>query len=179
MPTKKKDAAAPAPAPFTAAASYDEGDDDVGDSDDGEGEDEGEEYESSEGSSGYITAKDIVVAYLLRGAEGLECWDLAQKAHLLRKAVAYCRLEGSDDVAQELVQYANERGIVLWSGRGKAGPPTAGQVRSYKAQQIGRGDPFIRLPVSALNVVKGQAVTVRFGAGVVEVSAGGGTVRGG
>lgn len=128
--------------------------------------------QSDEGMPNYITVKDIVLAYILRGEDGLDVLDLAHKPHLLRKAVAFCRAEENEAVAQGLVKYANERGIVLWSGRGRAGPPMEGQTRSYKAQQIGTTDPFIRLPVSALKVSKGQAVTVRFAAGVIEVRSG-------
>ena len=74
-------------------------------------------------------------------------------------------------LASALVEYANARGIVVWSGRGR-GIPQEGSTRSYKAQQLGEADPFIRLPVSALGASKGQVVTVCFQSGVIEVRAG-------
>ena len=48
---------------------------------------------------------------------------------------------------------------------GERGRPAAkvGESRTYKVQQVGDGDPFIRLPVSLLNAVKGGTVTVTFG----------------
>jgi hypothetical protein len=48
---------------------------------------------------------------------------------------------------------------------GERGRPAAriGDSRSYKVQQVGDGDPFIRLPVSLLSAVKGGTVTVTFG----------------
>lgn len=119
----------------------------------------------------YISVKDVIVAYTLRGVDGLNALDLAHKNHLLRKAIAFCRTEGNESVASALVEYANERGIVIWSGRGR-GIPQEGNTRSYKAQQLGEADPFIRLPVSALGAKKGQAVTVSFRSGVIEVRAG-------
>lgn len=48
---------------------------------------------------------------------------------------------------------------------GERGRPAAkvGDSRTYKVQQVGDGDPFIRLPVSLLGAVKGGTVTVTFG----------------
>lgn len=119
----------------------------------------------------YISVKDVVLAYALRGTEGLDALALEAKSHLLRKAVALCRVEGNNAVAEAIVAYANARGIVVWPGRGR-GIPQEGETRSYKAQQLEKQDPFIRLPVSALRVRKGQVVTVRFASGVIEVRAG-------
>ena len=47
---------------------------------------------------------------------------------------------------------------------GERGRPAAklGDSRAYKVQQVGDGDPFIRLPVSLLGAVKGGSVTVTF-----------------
>lgn len=119
----------------------------------------------------YVSVKDLIVTYTLRGADGLNALDLEHKGHLLRKAIAFCRTEGNEAVASALVEYANSRGIVVWSGRGR-GIPHEGSTRSYKAQQLGEADPFIRLPVSALGAKKGQVVTVSFRSGVIEVRAG-------
>lgn len=54
---------------------------------------------------------------------------------------------------------------------GERGRPAAkvGDSRSYKVQQVGDGDPFIRLPVSLLGAVKGGTVTVSFGTGTITV----------
>jgi hypothetical protein len=48
---------------------------------------------------------------------------------------------------------------------GERGRPAAkvGDSRAYKVQQVGDGDPFIRLPVALLGAVKGGSVTVTFG----------------
>jgi hypothetical protein len=130
-----------------------------------------EAVEDVEDLSRYLSVKDVVLAYTLRGADGLDALPLENKAHLLRKAVAYCRSEGNEVVATALVEHANKRGLVVWPGRGR-GIPSEGATRSYKAQQLKDQDPFIRLPVSALRVHKGQVVTVRFGSGVIEVRSG-------
>lgn len=119
----------------------------------------------------YLSVKDVVLAYTLRGVEGLDALPLENKSHLLRKAIAFCRSEGNESVATALVEHANKRGLVVWSGRGR-GIPVEGATRSYKAQRLNDADPFIRLPVSALGVEKGQVVTVSFRSGVIEVRAG-------
>jgi hypothetical protein len=126
--------------------------------------------DSDDGST-YLSVKDVVLAYTLRGADGLDSLPLEHKSHLLRKAIAFCRLEGNEAVATALVEHANKRGLVVWSGRGR-GIPVEGATRSYKAQQLQSADPFIRLPVSALGAKKGQVVTVSFRSGVIEVRSG-------
>ena len=54
---------------------------------------------------------------------------------------------------------------------GERGRPAAkvGEARSYKVQQVNDSDPFIRLPVSLLGLVKGQSATVFFDNGVIRV----------
>ncbi|NBV77994.1 hypothetical protein EBR66_07550 [bacterium] len=56
---------------------------------------------------------------------------------------------------------------------GERGRPAAkvGDVRSYKVQQVGDSDPFIRLPVSLLGLTKGAVATVFFDNGVIRVKA--------
>ena len=127
--------------------------------------------EDDDQNSQYLSVKDVIIAYTLRGTEGLALLRLEDRPHLLRKAITFCRVEGSEGVATDLIEYANSQGLVVWSGRGR-GIPVEGATRSYKAQQLKDSDPFIRLPVSALSVGKGQAVTVAFRSGVIEVRAG-------
>lgn len=154
--TKKKTKIEVAPAPQAALAAAATPEDVVDD--------------TSEGAP-YLTVKDVLLAYTLRGAAGLDALPLASKSHLLRKAIAFCRVEGNEEVAAALVEHANKRGLVVWPGRGR-GVPSEGATRSYKAQQIKGMDPFIRLPVAALGAKKGQVVTVAFRLGVIEVRAG-------
>lgn len=55
---------------------------------------------------------------------------------------------------------------------GQRGRPGAeiGESRTYKAQQVGDGDCFIRLPVNLLRVGKGEGVKVLFEKGVITVT---------
>lgn len=54
---------------------------------------------------------------------------------------------------------------------GERGRPAAkvGESRAYKVQQVNDSDPFIRLPVSLLGLVKGESATVFFDNGVIRV----------
>jgi hypothetical protein len=54
---------------------------------------------------------------------------------------------------------------------GERGRPAAkiGELRTYKVQQVGDSDPFIRLPVSLLGLAKGKMATVTFEEGVITV----------
>jgi hypothetical protein len=54
---------------------------------------------------------------------------------------------------------------------GARGRPAAkvGDSRSYKVQQVGDMDPFVRLPVSLLGISKGQTATVTFENGRIVV----------
>lgn len=45
--------------------------------------------------------------------------------------------------------------------RGKE-PPKAGEIRDYKAQQVKKGVPFLRLNLSVLGIKKGEGVRVEF-----------------
>ena len=55
---------------------------------------------------------------------------------------------------------------------GARGRPAAkvGDSRAYKVQQVGEMDPFIRLPVSLLELAKGQSATVTFEDGRIIVT---------
>lgn len=59
------------------------------------------------------------------------------------------------------------------SAPGERGRPGAkvGESRTYKTQQVGDGEPFLRLPVALLGALKGDSVTVTFGDGVITVKA--------
>ena len=60
---------------------------------------------------------------------------------------------------ETLQKYVDER--YGSSGRGRA-MPNVGEERKYKAQQIGDGGTFLRLPLTPIGVKKGGVVKVRF-----------------
>lgn len=112
-----------------------------------------------------ITYKDVLMTTYFQGAEkGLEQAQRAADVRaMLTKVIA--ELENAanvDDETTHVFRVALEA-LPESSGRGRRSPEP-GDSRVYRAQALGAtGDPFIRLPVSALaNVDKGSDLIVHF-----------------
>ena len=102
--------------------------------------------------------KDVQIAYLMHGPEGLE--DLLKDGcskTTLRRAYKEFVKAGREvgDFEQWLIQTIGS------PGRGRS-TPKVGETRSYKAQQIKQGSPFLRLPLNSLGIRKGKVVRVKF-----------------
>lgn len=103
--------------------------------------------------------KDVQIAYLMSGIGSIEKLHKDGKASTatIRRALTHLRSGGRE--VSTLEKWIQENlGIGV---RGRAAPQ-AGQERIYRAQQIKTSGPFLRLPLSALAVNKGESVTVRF-----------------
>lgn len=106
-----------------------------------------------------VSFKDIQIAYLIEGIDGVEKLIKGRKniASLLRRAVKELKAAGKQTEA--LDKYiADHHGP---GTRGRAVPIT-GQERIYKAQKIHAGGPFLRLPLAPLGTGKGGYVRVLF-----------------
>ena len=106
-----------------------------------------------------LSFKDVQIAYLLNGLPSIEKLHRDGKASTatIRRALTHLRTGGREvTTLEEWIQ--DNLGIGV---RGRAAPQ-AGQERIYRAQQIKTSGPFLRLPLSALEVNKGESVTVRF-----------------
>lgn len=106
-----------------------------------------------------VSYKDIQIAYLMEGLDGVQqVWTdgNASKA-TIRRAVKLLQ-ETSSNTAELERWVADNIGAI---GRGRTAPKP-GETRSYKAQQIKNGGPFLRLPLDSLGVIKGKVVRVRF-----------------
>lgn len=103
--------------------------------------------------------KDVQIEYLMNGVHSIERLHQDGKASTatIRRALTNLR-NGGREVSQ-LEQWVQENLGVGTRGRTA---PQAGQERIYRAQQIKTSGPFLRLPLSALNINKGQVVSVRF-----------------
>lgn len=109
----------------------------------------------------YTTYKDVQLAYLLHGAQGLDSLRESKRVPKVIFKRAYYMFKREDrkvDLAPFEDWFLRELGSF---GRGRASP-VKGQNRRYRAQQVKRGDPFIRLPVASLDVWKGRLVDVQF-----------------
>jgi hypothetical protein len=106
-----------------------------------------------------ISFKDVQIAYLLDGLDGVERLLKGHKAPagVLKRALRELKSQGSD--TRELESYVAEK--FGSTGRGRS-VPQVGEERRYKAQQIKSGAPFLRLPLNTLGVRKGKQVRVRF-----------------
>ncbi len=114
-----------------------------------------------------ISFKDIQIAYLLDGIEGVDRLVKGRKspAAVLKRALRELKSQGSD--TSELEGYVAEK--FGSTGRGRS-VPQAGEERRYKAQQIKAGAPFLRLPLNTLGIKKGKQVRVRFEADRIVVT---------
>ena len=106
-----------------------------------------------------VSFKDIQIAYLIGGIEGVEKLVDGKKnaGTLLRRAVK--ELKGAGKPTEALDHYIADRHGPGTRGRAV---PVSGQERLYKAQKIHAGGPFLRLPLAPLGTNKGGFVRVRF-----------------
>lgn len=118
-----------------------------------------------------ITSQQVAFLMLTEGAKAVSALH-AKPGH----EIAAATFDGAVDLlaSQPETQSALEalRSELLGDSEpGERGRPAAkvGESRSYKVQQVGDGDPFIRLPVSLLGAVKGGVVSVTFGTGTITV----------
>ena len=106
-----------------------------------------------------ISFKDIQIAYLIEGIEGVERLITGRKniASILRRAVKELKAAGKKTEALDKF-IAEKHGP---GTRGRSVPIT-GQERVYKAQKIHASGPFLRLPLAPLGTSKGGCLRVRF-----------------
>lgn len=118
-----------------------------------------------------VTAQQVAFLMLTEGPAGVERLH-SKPGHEIAPATF--------DGAVELLagQPAHREGLEALRAQllgdsepGERGRPAArvGESRSYKVQQVGDGDAFIRLPVALLGLQKGQTATVTFEDGMIRV----------
>jgi hypothetical protein len=115
----------------------------------------------------HVSFKDVQIQFLMdgvNGVEGLYERGLASKA-TVRRALRELKSSGRD--TSHLERWVVER--FGSTGRGRAAP-IIGETRTYKAQQINTGGPFLRLPLDVLGIEKGSTVRVTFGDNAITVS---------
>jgi hypothetical protein len=107
-----------------------------------------------------LSYKDVQIAYLADGVSAVE--KLLNEGRTsraaVRKALDALRQQGA--AAATLDDFVKTH---LGQGRRRGrSAPLAGTDRTYRAQKLETGSPFVRLPLEALGVKKGGLVTVRF-----------------
>ena len=113
-----------------------------------------------------VSFKDIAMHYMMGGLDAVKRLDKKMKDNpandgdgLSSKTLwgALDEMEGSTIDVTELRAYTIENHGEPSEGRGRTNP-VVGESRTYKAQKLEKGDCFLRLPLGALNVEKGQGV---------------------
>lgn len=107
-----------------------------------------------------LSYKDVQIAYLADGVSAVEKLlnDERTSRAAVRKALDALRQQGAaaatlDDFVKSHLGQGGRRGRTA---------PLIGTDRTYRAQKLETGSPFVRLPLEALGVKKGGLVTVRF-----------------
>ncbi len=106
-----------------------------------------------------VSFKDIQIAYLMDGINSIAKLHQEGKASgiTIRRALTNLKETGREVAGLEAWIREN-----LGNGvRGRTAP-SAGQERIYRAQQIKTSGPFLRLPLAALKIDKGEVVSVSF-----------------
>ena len=113
-----------------------------------------------------LSFKDVQIAFLLNGLNDIERLFKSGRisAAMIRRA-----LENFDAPQKDMVPLADWVKENLGSGKRGRSAPRGGQVKTYIAQQIGDGPPFLRLPLSTLSIEKGEGIQVRFQKGQIVV----------
>lgn len=115
-----------------------------------------------------ISFKDVQISYLSDGVGGVEklLSEHASAKHLLKRALADFEEQGKN--ADALKAYVLQT-FGSAAGRGRA-MPAKGETRQYRAQQLNTGGPFLRLPLSTLDIEKTAFVNVNFEADRIVVT---------
>jgi hypothetical protein len=118
-----------------------------------------------------VTAQQVAFLMLTEGSSAVGMLH-AKPGHEIAPATfnAACELLASQPQAREELETLRDE-LLGSDAPGERGRPGAkiGDHRSYKVQQVGESDPFIRLPVSLLGAVKGGVVSVHFENGMITV----------
>ena len=113
-----------------------------------------------------VSFKDIQIAYLMDGVKSIAKLHKEGKASNITIRRALTNLKDSGREVAGLESWIREN---LGTGvRGRTAP-TPGQERIYRAQQIKTSGPFLRLPLAALKIDKGEVVSVSFQKGQIIV----------
>lgn len=106
-----------------------------------------------------VSFKDVQIAYLMNGVSAIEQLYNSGRASKATVRRALRELAQSGRNVEALEQFVSDQ--LGGAGRGRAAP-SPGESRTYKAQQVKNGGPFLRLPLDVLGVKKGGSVRVRF-----------------
>ena len=116
-----------------------------------------------------ISNKDIQVAFLVNGVNGVS--DMVAE-NVPAKATLQAAVDALENLGQDVSLLIAFMETLHPAGDGTRGrsAPQNGDVRTYKAQVVKDGGPFLRLPLDTLNAMKGENMTVAFEHGKIIVT---------
>ena len=106
-----------------------------------------------------LSFKDVEIAFLQDGVDGVKklLGKSSDARGLLSRAIEDLKAKGHKPATLEA--FAGD--AFPRRGRGRS-EPRVGDEQTYKAQEIGHGGAFLRLPLRPIGVKKGAVLTVRF-----------------
>jgi len=107
----------------------------------------------------YFSFKDLQIAYLKDGIGMVTKLYQEGRASRITIKKACESLKNLGTPISSFEQWIEENISVNPRGRSV---PKVGSERTYRAQKIKIGGPFLRLPLSSLQIEKGQALSVSF-----------------
>lgn len=116
-----------------------------------------------------LSYKDVQILFLSDGLSKIEKYfkgGLISTSSMKKAAKAF----QASDTGITFQDFVEAHVCSIDGRRGRRAPASGGE-RRYKAQQIGKGGLFIRLPVTLIAQNKGDALVVSFDDGVITVKA--------
>ena len=109
-----------------------------------------------------VSYKDVQIAYMLNGISAVESLVAEKKVTRATVKRAYAKFLDAGREEKPFAEWIEDNIGPLGRGRGRA-CPQKGEIRTYRAQQIGVGGPFVvRVPLSSLDVYKGSVLQISF-----------------
>jgi hypothetical protein len=127
----------------------------------------------AKGKRTLVQFKDLVMSYMMADNDDKmsEIRELSAKTSITkathRRAIKALEVSRNPVDVSSYKEWVNSE-YGSSDGRGRS-PPSIGERRVYKVQQIKSGGPFIRLPLDSLKETKGGRADVLFEEGVIKV----------
>jgi len=111
----------------------------------------------------------IQIAFLVHGMDGVQAMTAD---NVPAKATFQLAIDSLENLGQDVSPLIAFMDTLHPAGDGSRGrsAPEVGDTRTYKAQVVKDGAPFLRLPLDTLKAMKGENITVAFENGKIVVT---------
>jgi len=111
----------------------------------------------------------IQIAFLVHGMDGVQAMTADSVPAKATFQLAIDSLENLGQDVSPLIAFMDTLHPAGDGSRGRSAPEV-GDTRTYKAQVVKDGAPFLRLPLDTLKAMKGENITVAFENGKIVVT---------